>query len=308
MSKNLLKPSIYSKLEIINNSLLEEIYEDKDQIGLYSGLTGIGLLMALNYMATKNEIYFDKLSEVLDRTIDYIQLSEELKHNYSVGLAGWGWLIEFLINNEIIEANDDFNVNEIDAYILKCLQEQFATGDQDILNGEIGIANYFLKKGNLEAVTAIVDFLVETKIDNLNETYWLRRNITDVGPIVDFGLAHGNAGILNFLIRCYNKGFFKELCVQLITRNVTFFINNVQPFEVANSYFPNAILEGKYKSGNNSLAISRLSWCSGDLTIWYNILKAADVINDINLRETAIHALVLNASRIDKPYITSADF
>lgn len=74
---NTLKDEIKNELNKLNKFFL--YYHPKDDnIGLYTGISGLCLLMCQNYLATKNELFFNKLNEYLDYTINFIEEGKEV--------------------------------------------------------------------------------------------------------------------------------------------------------------------------------------------------------------------------------------
>ncbi len=280
---------VQEELDIINKILLSSDI-NKQKIGLYNGLSGIALLMASNYLAEKRTIYRDKLDEILAQTSIIIE-NEKVDGMFSVGLAGWGWLLLYLEQKELVEDVEDV-LNKIDDVLFLDLRRLLNQNEYDLLNGAMSIGVYFLKRKQPEKVAILIDYIEQQCKDGVLR---LKRKMHKTGEYVfDFGLAHGYAGVIYFLSKCAQLEYEKERSIALIKCAKEFMFMNVLNYEVDGALFPHLkwIDIDRVEKG-------RLAWCYGDLGVLYTLLRTARIFGDADLEKSSISGLALNSMKRD---------
>lgn len=121
--------SSVSKHLIINASFL-------DDPGLYNGKMGIVLFFAHYAKWSGKEICNDFASKLLDEV--YAQIHTDTPINFSKGLCGIGWGMEYLLQNDFLEGNSNDILAAIDEKVmerdpLRMQDAQFETGASGIL-------------------------------------------------------------------------------------------------------------------------------------------------------------------------------
>lgn len=297
MVKNKLKDQVEAELSRLNQYYLEKD-DTLDNIGLYMGMSGSCLLLSLNYLTSGDEIYYEKLDSLLQKINDTISGNPNPDASFSAGLAGWGWLIEYISEKGILGTDADLLLSDVDGYLSSQMNAMLSKNNLDQLNGALGVGRYFLKRGQTQEVFTLLTYLEQHKIESEGEIKWRRENWRKEGTyFYDFSLAHGVTGIMQFLISCFRNNIAKERCLYLIAGAARFLINNRQSFETAGSFFPGIINFEDYQTGALTNDQSRLAWCYGDLTVFYILLEAAEVLEDQKLREIAIAGLLKNTLR-----------
>lgn len=242
-------------------------------IGILGGESGSSLLLAQLFLKTRKPIYITKLNENLNFIIDVINKAsdkEPITPYFSNGIAGFGWLLCYIKEHNIIEI-PNYLFEQMDN-ILSDSINQNPDMPWDILHGKLGIVRYFLKRCNRELVANTLYYLQKTAIIDNNEYRWLSQDhfhLTVAGHNFDCGLAHGMAGILYFLSKAYELGIERELCLKLGNGIIMFYFNNEQDIRMVGSYFPNRVM--MQKTSTTPPQFSRLAWCYGDLGILYSI-------------------------------------
>jgi hypothetical protein len=128
--------------QINNNLLLNTSF--LTNLGLFNGKMGICIYFFLLSKKTGNIIFKDFAEELIDEI--YGEITIETPLDFKDGLAGIGWGIEYLAQNDFVEADTDEILEEFD----KKLISKLAT----IINNElcesfdllIGLGFYFLKR------------------------------------------------------------------------------------------------------------------------------------------------------------------
>lgn len=126
---------------IINSLLLNASFIDNP--GLMHGKMGISIYFYHLARQTQNKIYEDYAGELIDEIYEEITINTPA--GFENGLAGIGWGIEYLVQNNFIKADTDEVLEEFDNRIFK---ELIYNTPQEIglLNGIIGLGAYFLKR------------------------------------------------------------------------------------------------------------------------------------------------------------------
>ena len=295
MNNELYQP-IDRKLSEIAEYYLNE-YEPSNHIGLYGGNTGISLFLALCYKHTGDERYFKKLNFIIDKIINSFTLGWNIQPPLSSGLAGWGWFVKYLEQEELIDINTNEFLHEIDDLLIDHLNRFISNGKYDQIHEAISIAIYYLKRGINKPVIQMIEALDKTKVTDNNEIKWMRHDSYRNVHVYDFGLAHGIAGYLYFLSKCYQKNILSEVCLRLIQGIIKLYRNNIQQQEHVGSYFTNSILVEDYHNKNIQENFCRLAWCYGDLGILHTLLETGKIIGDHLLVNDCIDMLQRTATR-----------
>lgn len=111
-----------------------------DNIGLLNGKMGIAIAFFHLSRKTGNSLYENYAGELIDEI--YNEISTSTPWNFADGLAGIGWGIEYLAQNNFIEANTDEILIEIDSKITDL--EKKLPKEINISNGLLGIGAYML--------------------------------------------------------------------------------------------------------------------------------------------------------------------
>ncbi len=308
-TQNQFNQSVFEEATKISEYFLSK--EDKlDNIGIYTGSSGECLLMYLNYKISQNPLFYDKLNEILNESLEFV-VDENSAYNFSFasGLPGWAWMLRFLVEKDLLEycEIEEF-LQRIDIVAYEKMLQFAMEGDFDPIHGAVGIGNYFIMAKDFTKVKELLYILDSQKLIEGQEIKWPKKNFIKPDEYsYDFGLAHGMAGILSFLILCFESEIEKELTKDLIKGIVAFFENNIQDFNSAGSYFPNSISTKNYKSKSNASQTSRLAWCYGDLGILFTIYRASDILQNYSTQEKALSALIANTQRINFEETTVID-
>lgn len=286
-----------NELDRLNGFYLQD--EALNSIGLYTGIAGQCLLMAQNYLISKDPVFLERCYSHLDLLCKHIESDKDIICSFASGIAGCGWIIQYLADNDIIDSDTDSILDEIDEVLYSRIKYLLEIGDSDLLNGALGIGTYLIKRKKNKYVEVLINFLNSTKISENNEIKWVKEGQTDSFRSYDLGLAHGSAGIIHFLLLCYKSNILKETCKELIDGSVSFLLNNIQDFNEIGCFFPSIIAVEEYNSKINKPSFSRLSWCYGDLGIWYTLYRVSILFSNLELQKNAVAALIKTSERID---------
>jgi hypothetical protein len=120
MNKNKVERSFQQKIDdrlrrIANFLLLNASFIDN--LGLLNGKMGIAIFFYHYSRYTQNKIFEDYAGELIDEIYEEINVNTPI--NFSDGLTGIGWGVEYLVRNNFIEGDTDEVLAEIDNTIYK---------------------------------------------------------------------------------------------------------------------------------------------------------------------------------------------
>nr|WP_315423554.1 lanthionine synthetase C family protein [uncultured Pedobacter sp.] len=285
------------RINQIKNSLIE--YSDQEPIGLLNGLCGNMLFLFYLGKAQNDEKLTEIAFEILETIIEKIQTLGS-RYTFASGLAGVGWVIEHLSQNNFIDVDTNEILEDLDDVLSVILKSKNLEFKYDYLHGSLGIGLYFLNRKNYDKSESIIEDLIVTlsvnSIANSDGVRWLSDNSNSLsnGKEVNFGLSHGISSILVFLVKAFNAGIKKELSFRLIQDTVKYLLSKEQDSKVHGSYFPSTLSEL-----NPTPNKSRLGWCYGDLGVCMSLGMAFTVLKDQFLEEKLRKYLEFNISRID---------
>ncbi len=127
--------------KLINILLLNSSFIDNPS--LLNGKMGISIFFFHLARETGNRIYEDYAEELIDEIYEEITIETPL--DFADGLAGIGWGIEYLAQNNFIEANTDEVLEEFDNRLLNELIYN-TPKEIGLLHGLAGLGAYFLKR------------------------------------------------------------------------------------------------------------------------------------------------------------------
>ena len=284
-----LKEMAKNRLEKISRVLMNCL--PSTNMSLYSGSSGLVLFFANRYLNTGEDSFLDKAFDLLD----LVQLNNVGSYSFSSGYAGFLWLIGFLQRKGLVELEDGY-FDSIDHILKDEMKRQLRRKEIDQLHGAISVGRYFLSRGMAEECGILVNNLYEMMEKEKQEFKLISVNPVTGVRKYDFGLAHGMAGILYYVIRCLESGIEVEICDTMIRNIISFYRHNTQNFESVGCYYPSQIREKDYGSAIQTK--SRMAWCYGDLSILFIILRAALAINDVSLYRDVLEKLVKTGERI----------
>ncbi|AXG68592.1 lanthionine synthetase C-like protein [Kordia sp. SMS9] len=300
MNKELLEKKLKEIDQIIKSK-----YEEETQIGVLAGLGGISLF----------EFYYSKYLDIDDHADIGVEMLtnciDKINEGYSyptfcTGIAGAGWVLDHLEQEEFMDADNDDLLPELDQYIYTFMVTDMKNGNYDFLHGAIGYAFYFLNRYR------------NTKSDELKEKY--RGFINEFIDLLEglsedagdgklrweselsietkergynLSLSHGMSSIVGILTKFHEQDDFKEKSEPLLKGAVKYILNFKTTKEDPFSIFPSWVT-GKEEDEN---AQSRLAWCYGDLGVAMRFWYASKTLNDEALGKTALEVLKHAAKR-----------
>ncbi len=276
-----------------------DAFPEYSTLGLYTGLSGEILLFSKHYLATRDQRSLKRIHLLLDRGMKILNNLNHFDPSLSSGVAGFAWVVNFLISHEIIDSESEEILEIIDDFLSLSVVRFLNVGNIDLLNGAMGIAHYLIKREKIESAKSIVVFLDKKKIKFRDEITWeFEKKSSLESPICDLSLAHGCTGITYFLSQCLKGKVYPDLCRSLISGNVNFLLKNMRQHGKSNSFFANRLELRDYPNRIvEDIKGSRLAWCYGDLGMLYTLYNIAIDFNDKQLENNTLKNLMLTSKR-----------
>jgi hypothetical protein len=188
------------------------------------------------------------------------------------GFCDVGWTVEHLLGARARARGPRRRLLEaIDEAALSVAEAPHPSLGYDLLHGLVGLGVYFLEglphAPAVRGLEHVVDRLHEAGVSDASGTGWRSRPATFPTwlkrrfprGLYDFGLAHGNPGVLALLAASLRAGVRRQRCAKLLSSAVPWLLAQRQP-DQAESRF--ASRKGRL---DDRPAKSRLAWCYGDL-------------------------------------------
>jgi len=218
------------------------------------------------------------------------------------GVAGIAWVLEQYRRRQGDDPEVSDSLDAFDAVVVDHLEaRQPWSADFDLMNGLVGFGVYALERLPRAASAAALERIVMTLADIadrrdggvafLTSADLLPEHTRADSPagMYDFGLAHGQAGVLSFLASVRAARVCVDAVDALIEPLATWLIGQARTG--TRSAYPRALLpDGRRIEG-------RFAWCRGDLGIGIALLRAARVCGRGDWEDAAVALLARAAER-----------
>jgi len=275
------------------------------KLSLFQGDAGILLFFSTLALTTLEEKYFEQAESILNDIFDKLE-KEGTINSFASGLAGIGWVLEYMVQNDIVEANTNEILREADVIVYEWMIEQQQIGNYDYFHGAIGAGFYFLKrvKSNKQLEKYVVDLLdllmKNALIQENGFTKWVQitNGINKTEPNINIGISHGISSILVLMVKAFHNGIMPELTRKYIQSTTSYIVSLQHNFNDNQNHFPSSIsLNGRIEHR------SRFAWCYGDLGVCCALWHANTVLKNKDIESIIINVLLDN-SRIRIPDAT----
>jgi len=260
---------------------------------LLSGKLGRVLYLAYNYKLLGNEENIETAVSYLDEIFGYLrEAGPEAMQELPWILPALCRVIDVLNDDQIIDMEidaQDFLV--FDETIFKSIKVFIANYNIDFLYGASGSLNYLIKRMDRnpvikEYIAILFDLLLGKRIEDEKGIRFINAHMSkhSKSEDIDFGLAHGQCGLILTLLNIYETGLLQEPIKELVTGMLKYilpFKQLPQPESGMYSYFPMGVNESLERTDPKNLAKynNRMGWCYGDLNIALMLYKAARILD-----------------------------
>ena len=297
------KAILENKLKEID-TIIKSQFENEAHLGVLAGLSGMALFQFYysKYLDTDSNanVGVAIISNGIEKINDGYSFS-----TYCTGIAGLGWALDHLEQEDFIDIDSDDLLSEFDEYLKKTMFSSFKNNDYDFLHGGIGYAFYFLnrfrntssavlKEKYVKILFEFIDLLEGlSETEGGNKIKWKSvLNIKTEEEGYNLSLSHGISSIIGILTKLYEHDTFKVRTEHLLIGAVNYVLS-LENEDKKSCVFPNSkTLDGVVSKK------SRLAWCYGDLGVGIRLWFAAKVLNDEKLKEKTISVFKHAALRV----------
>lgn len=296
------KKEAEEKLLEIANIMKEYDFGKMSDIGLLGGYSGVMIFLFHCSRHYEDQSYADKAVEILYKTVDIINQGD-VPYNYSGGISGFGWTLEYLAELEFIDTVDI--LHELDVDLSNYMTHMAESENWDALHGGIGIAWYLiLRKENpvvLEALEKLVDIMEELSIEDKEGIKWVSHNNYLKISNYNFGLAHGMPSIIIFLKKCIENNINKDKAKALLDHNLKYILSNKIDNPKDENIYPLTITDKEGPAGGN-----RLAWCYGDPGIVLSLIQANEVVGTLDKEIISLTDHIVSRKGLDTNRMSDA--
>ena len=270
---NLYKEKLESQLlelaEITRNG-----YQEINAIGVLGGQSGVALFQFYCAQYFDDDIYSDVGVEIIGHIMDRINDGYSFP-SYCNGLAGFGWVLQHLVDEEFIDLDLDDLFSHFDDYLLNQMNYELNDKHYDMLHGAMGYGMYFLKRFKSKvthpekrdfykkALVSLVDYLERNAIKEGEGLKWESTlDIEKGNKGFNLSLSHGMSSVVYLLTKMSSNAIEKDRIAPLVKGAINYMNSYNKRQEEGFSLFPSWI------DPNQSVVYnSRLAWCYGDIGI-----------------------------------------
>jgi len=280
------------KLNEISQTLTSDIVPE---IGLLSGIGG--QILTCSELFLHKKISQEWLAH-LHHTLEEQLAKENFIFTHCSGLAGIGWLYEYLSQRKINDYDTNTLLEDFDTCLEKALKNFMLDNNYDFLHGGVGVALYFTKRAAKK--TALIPVLAQF-IEDLEKIAVIQEDgaikwSSFLGKGYDkwgynISLSHGMSSIVSILSKLHKIEELNKEKVEILLRGaVQYILAQEIDKEKYDSFFPNFALETM-----SDIFKSRLAWCYGDLGIASALYQAGKALNEDIWINKALEVLLFAA-------------
>jgi|GEM_PF-3466844 lantibiotic modifying enzyme len=270
-----------------------------DKPGVLTGNQGITILYFYLSRVSNDPSYSKKGYSLLNRFIEHCNSIEKLDLRFGSGMAGLGWLIEHLSQQEFLTHPEDFLI-DLDKVLKAELYKQLHLKNFDLFDGANGLMQYFLIRKEYPEFEKLVGLYIENLIsasvqaEDLRKWYvTAKNNRNSIELTCNLGVPHGVLGTLSVLLKIEKRTQIHHESIIKLIKEVSKSILHERVSNEVYSFPSIVFLESK------TMAPSDLAWCYGDLSAGYMLLQAGIVTNDESLKEASLSFLLEICKRTD---------
>lgn len=267
-------------LQNIINAIINSTPDKKD-ISLTTGNSGRILFLTAYYTQTQDETCHQKIEELLEENFAILN-REPVTASFHNGLAGYGWLLQYLVKNHLLDQDDLISIlAQFDEVIMEEIHQKLSTlKDLTTFNTEIFQTCHYLfqrlkKSGNIKTLlTEVVN-----RLESIIFAFLKAGHPTFQEPAIP--------EITLFLSKCICADIQKKKSKELIELLLNDISLSIPEFIDKNTFFPI-----KRATGNNIISL--------DLNIAYALWEAGKACKNIHWKRLACIILKYNTYNKDK--------
>ncbi|MCL2289185.1 MAG: lanthionine synthetase C family protein, partial [Bacteroidetes bacterium] len=266
-------------------------------LGLLSGIGGQILTCSELFLQKKvSQDWLSHLHHVLEEKLS----NENFLFTHCGGLAGMGWLYEYLSQRKVMNIDTNLLLEDVDICLAKALKNFMIENNYDFLHGGVGLALYFTKRvtKKKELISVLNQFVEDLEHVSIKQEdgaiKWLsvlNKRLNTYG--YNISLSHGMSGIVAILSKLYKiEGINKQKTETLLRGVVQYILAQEIDKDKYGSYFTYNALEN-----TSDIVKSRLAWCYGDLGIASVLYLAGKTLEEDFWINKALEILIFAATK-----------
>lgn len=265
-------------------------------LGIYGG--EFGTIILLFCLSKQESNLYDIAEQKLDRVLKKLHQSASIS-TICNGIAGVGFGLVLLDKLNYITLEKD-SLKALNNSLLFSLKKDFNKNNFDYLHGAGGIIKYFIesfhysKSDALIAINYWLNALLENTYQYRNALKLSFKQIQKKG--YNISLSHGLSSIIIILSKIYNLDITRsdKIIIHKLLKGYTDFINFYVDKNHSQGSFTPLFASEHFIKG-------RLAWCYGDIGIALALWKAANVLNNRDMKISALEMFkYLATDRRDK--------
>ena len=262
----------------------------------FEGCRGVALFLLQYYQYTKNEIYYNKAIDLIEKEFEFYGEHYD-NPSFWTGVAGLGWFCNAIIKKHF-DNEYDSGINAMD-YLFESMilnDKRLGLYYYDYLHGNLGLANYFISENQFKPLSETVDRLYEFAIIDKYSDGLKWGTYTKHTKNIDFNLSlsHGMSSVVVMLSKIYSLGIQEDKCTYMLEGSINYILTQKLPHGNYNSMYGAMAIESM-----KPLCDSRMSWCYGDLCVAIALWHASKALNKKDWFNKAIEIFIHASKRRD---------
>jgi len=232
-----------------------EADNSQSPMGLFHGNAGISMFLYMLSRHSKDLFYEKKAEELLDKV--FTGLNNSVSPDLEDGLAGIGWVTEYLIQHKFVEGDPDIILEEVDNKVFKILNED-NFNSLEVTNGLAGYLFYLIRrlKNTPEEPSMAFQINSELLIHVINKIYEIgTAQFPSIVKDVQFDLFWRFPAMLLGLTEAYKLNIYNQK-IRCIYQQWLYNFEAYMPYLHINRLF----LALAYSSVNSQFQNKRLEW------------------------------------------------
>ncbi len=291
-------------ISIIKTELTENL-EQIDHPSLLSGIGGPILFFSYLYKTTNDECLLNQINQGVDILLAGVE-KYKIDYSFEKGMSGIAWLLQFLVNENIIDLESPDIFESFDKTIIDSIEVDIQNKRYDYFSGLIGKGVYYLERSKYNNqphpyLTSIIQELVNLSEHDYRGTYWqdfysVGRSIEDKN-LCSLGLSHGIPSILVFLSEVLKLDLaeYEHDSISKMLENAVKWVLSYHQEKDSLIFFPSRIVNKEMIYPLDPP--ERLAWCHGDLGIAASLLKVNESLKETYVYDAALELAKFQISR-----------
>jgi lantibiotic modifying enzyme len=282
-------------LDSLTEQLKKIVKEMSDSVSLMEDLApsllsgSIGSYLFLFLSAKTREDGLQSIEDGFSKHL--IRAINNPKPTLTDGVSGVGWLLQILINNEVLESDGlDHLLLEIDSLVYNYALEQLKTDNHDFLYGPVGEMVYLVSRVNENPEVKVFLAEISGKLIGIGEqsengSFWFESKFLleenqKASEVINLGISHGLASKIIMLSKLVELEINTGQNARCLESCVKYLLYTKKKGGIS-TLFPSMITKGEYSK-------SSFWWSYGDLGAGIALWRAGIALNNDYMKSEAI--------------------